>query len=211
MERHGQVNTRLYQIWENARQRCRNPKAFSYKYYGGSGISFCKEWDSFLAFKKWAEENGYNDTLTLERIDIKKSYTPNNCKWIPHFQQQANTRKTRTVIYNGEKIHVSEFARRIGRTRMEVLYLLNTGRSADDIIKWFSLEKGLRKSNKKRQFSDEQVLKMKEMANVLNLKTIAEHFKTNSSNVYRIINGLRYCHLKNQRPNNYLADKNIKI
>jgi hypothetical protein len=37
----GESNSHLYSIWKAMRQRCTNPKAKPYKYYGGRGISVC--------------------------------------------------------------------------------------------------------------------------------------------------------------------------
>ena len=51
--------------------------------YGGRGITVCKEWrDSFLNFKDWALRSGYNDTLSINRIDNDSNYEPKNCEWI---------------------------------------------------------------------------------------------------------------------------------
>lgn len=75
--------TRLYNVWRMMKQRCNNPKATRYKSYGGKGIRVCQEWEhNFAAFKTWAEANGYNDTLTIDRIDPMKNYEPNNCRWV---------------------------------------------------------------------------------------------------------------------------------
>lgn len=92
-ERHGQFGTRLYTIWANMKQRCSNPKANGYKNYGGRGISVCREWSEFVAFQKWALENGYNADLEIDRINTNGNYEPSNCRFSNGSQQARNKRK----------------------------------------------------------------------------------------------------------------------
>lgn len=110
--KHGYVGTRLYVIWEKMLNRCRNSKNKDYKYYGGRGISICKEWTKHEVFQKWAIASGYNDTLTIERINNDKNYEPSNCKWIPHGQQSINRRSNISSIINGIKFPTLTMAAR---------------------------------------------------------------------------------------------------
>ena len=89
-ERHGKRNTRLYTIWACMKDRCRNPAANNYRWYGGKGVCVCNEWDRFENFYNWAMENGYQDNLTIDRIDSSGNYCPDNCRWIT---QSENTRR----------------------------------------------------------------------------------------------------------------------
>lgn len=84
---------RLYRTWHNMKQRCYNPKAKGYRWYGGKGITVCDEWrNCFVAFQAWALENGYADNLTIDRIDSNKGYQPGNCRWIPGPENAARGR-----------------------------------------------------------------------------------------------------------------------
>ena len=82
--------TRLYGIWCGMKRRCNNPKCESYKYYGERGITVCDEWkNDFAAFRDWAMANGYDDTLTIDRIDNDGDYCPENCQFITKSENSA--------------------------------------------------------------------------------------------------------------------------
>lgn len=90
---HGEYKTRLYRIWMDMRARCNRVTATGYKYYGGRGISVCLEWsNSFEAFRDWSIANGYDETLTIDRIDVNGNYEPSNCRWTDWHTQVINRR-----------------------------------------------------------------------------------------------------------------------
>lgn len=110
--KHGKEPIRLYQSWRNMKQRCFNPANPYFDDYGGRGISVCDEWKhDFISFRDWSLSNGYEETLTIDRIDNDGDYTPENCRWV-HISVQANNRRsTRLISYNGETHSVTEWAR----------------------------------------------------------------------------------------------------
>ena len=103
--KHGLYSTRVYKIWRGMYDRCNNVnKAFS-EYYISKGIKVCDEWKTdFEAFYKWSMENGYEDTLTIDRINPEEDYSPSNCRWATRTTQQRNTtdiQKNNTSGYRG--------------------------------------------------------------------------------------------------------------
>jgi hypothetical protein len=89
---HGMSKTRQYSIWLDMRKRCDNPMSISYPHYGGRGITYSKEWQSFQVF--WEDmQSTYLDTLTLDRLDSNGDYCKLNCKWSSFTEQASNKRK----------------------------------------------------------------------------------------------------------------------
>ena len=126
---------RLYRIWAGAKYRCNKPTANNYKYYGGKGITFCKEWERFAPFCKWALSNGYKEGLTLDRIDNKKGYSPDNCRWVT-ITEQTNNRSTNTnYTFNGETHTLSEWSKMYGLNYDTVLTRFSNGKRGNELFK----------------------------------------------------------------------------
>lgn len=90
---HGERFTRLYRIWSGMKSRCYIPSSTSYPWYGARGIAVCAEWkNSFVSFKNWAMSHGYQDDLTIDRINVDGNYEPDNCRWVTAEEQQHNKR-----------------------------------------------------------------------------------------------------------------------
>lgn len=93
--------TRLYEIWQGMKARCYNEHDARYDRYGGRGIRVCEEWKTnFIAFHDWAMSNGYQDSLTIDRIDNDGNYAPDDCRWSTR-KEQCRNRSTNIKIKIG--------------------------------------------------------------------------------------------------------------
>jgi hypothetical protein len=91
--------------------RCLNPINTQYKRYGGRGITFCKEWKNDIqSFFDWAFSNGYDDSLSIDRIDRDGNYEPRNCRWTTDNEQARNKSSNIKITYNGETKVLSDWA-----------------------------------------------------------------------------------------------------
>ena len=102
------INKRLHMCWCQILQRCKNPKNGNYKYYGARGITVCNEWMEYKVFYEWALQNGYKDTLSIDRIDVNGNYEPSNCRWATDTQQARNKTNNLYLTVNGETKTLSE-------------------------------------------------------------------------------------------------------
>lgn len=106
--------SRLYRIWMAMKWRT-NSKNKNANTYKKKGVKCCQEWmHSFESFRNWALNNGYNDTLTLDRIDNNGNYTPENCRWVD-CKVQANNKSNNTIIVvDGKAKTMSEWSQEKG-------------------------------------------------------------------------------------------------
>ncbi|MFQ3801705.1 hypothetical protein BU097_02430 [Staphylococcus xylosus] len=103
------------------KKRCYYKNSISYKNYGGRGIQVCNEWkDDYSKFKTWAINNGYDDNLTLDRIDTNKDYHPDNCKWSTVTEQNRNKRNNKLFNYKGQILTQSQICEITGLSKHQV-------------------------------------------------------------------------------------------
>lgn len=109
---HGLSKTATYNSWCAMTQRCTNPKHPDYQAYAGRGIGICERWQAFANF---LEDMGERPSGTsLERRVNSLGYSPGNCEWASHKAQARNTRRTRYIEHNGERMILSDWAVRLG-------------------------------------------------------------------------------------------------
>lgn len=115
---------RLSKTFRDIKARCYNQNRKDYKWYGGKGIKVCNEWlcperikggptKGFLAFQEWAFAHGYDDNLTIDRIDSTKDYSPDNCRWITIQEQQSNKSSNHLITYKGETKTLLQWSREL--------------------------------------------------------------------------------------------------
>ena len=126
--RHGMRKTRLYQIYHKMRARCYNPNCPEFKYYGGRGISICKEWlESFVVFKDWALKNGYADNLSIDRVKVNAGYSPDNCRWATPKQQSRNRRSNIYFTHNNKTMCLLEWCENLKLPYKTIEMRINRG------------------------------------------------------------------------------------
>lgn len=91
LKTHGMSSNRIYNIWYGVIYRCENSNFINFDKYGGRGITVCDNWKkSFDNFYDWAVENGYDDSLEIDREDNDGNYCPENCRFVTHSLNQVN-------------------------------------------------------------------------------------------------------------------------
>ena len=171
--------TRLFRIWCNMRQRCRNKNKPDYKYYGGKGITVCEEWEkSFLAFKEWADNNGYNDTLTIDRIDVNGNYEPSNCKWSMRRDQTINRTASPKITYKGTTKYAAEWADEIGISSKLITERLRKGFPIEKVFAKKDLRVGSIKTSQYKK-----VVNLKDSLLFKSVKDAAAYYGCHTSNV----------------------------
>jgi hypothetical protein len=87
---------RIFRIWCAMKARCYCKGDLSFNNYGGRGIQVCEEWlNDYLIFENWSINNGYQDNLTIDRINVNGNYCPENCRWTTRQIQAVNRRNNR--------------------------------------------------------------------------------------------------------------------
>lgn len=93
------------------KNRCLNPNASDFQYYGGRGVTLAPAWTEFDGFVK---DMGIRpEGMTLERKDSKLGYTKDNCVWASRLVQSRNRDYTLNLEFNGETLKTWEWAEKL--------------------------------------------------------------------------------------------------
>ena len=104
--------TPTYKSWSEMIDRCKHPYHSTGNY---ENISVCERWKNFINF---FEDMGIRpENTSLDRIDPRGNYEPNNCRWADKYVQANN--KTNSVKYkiDGEELSLSQIARKYDVSR----------------------------------------------------------------------------------------------
>lgn len=131
---HGMSKTPEFRAWESAKRRCRNKNDKDYHNYGGRGIEFSREWDSFESFFRDMGPRpgpGYS----IDRIDVNGNYEPGNCRWATMKTQSNNRRDNILVPIDGKRVSLFAY---FGQGRYQAYqrasYRIKQGWSVADAI-----------------------------------------------------------------------------
>ena len=130
------LSNRLYRIYQCMKSRCYRSYTQCYPRYGGRGIKMCDEWlgkggKGYRTFEKWALSNGYNDSLSIDRIDVNGNYEPSNCRWADSHTQSRNRRNN--VYIDG--MVLKDYARLHNMSEKTVGDRYARGKTGADLLK----------------------------------------------------------------------------
>lgn len=120
------TKTPIYNSWASMKQRCSNPKNKEFSLYGGRGVSYSQDWETFDGFCKDMSIT-YKKGLWLERINNDLGYTKNNCIWATPREQQNNRRNNVLIEYGGIVDNLRNWAEFFGikRSNLANRYYVN--------------------------------------------------------------------------------------
>ena len=90
---HGMSYSTEAKTWYRIKDRCCNPNSHAYSRYGERGITVCNRW--LESFENFYEDMGDKPSPnhSIERLDVNKGYSPDNCVWTTTEKQNRNVRK----------------------------------------------------------------------------------------------------------------------
>lgn len=88
--------SRTYRAWEGMKQRCNAVLHPRYGDWGGRGIKYPPEWETFAGFVRDMGECPAG--LTLDRENNDKDYSKENCRWATYSQQNLNRRTPKNNV-----------------------------------------------------------------------------------------------------------------
>lgn len=124
-----------YLRWKSMHDRCYKSNRHNYDLYGGKGIYVCEEWryypgdktkqelnrQNYKNYEKWLNDQLKKEDLSYEqfikfnysvdRIDGKGPYSPENCRIVSQIEQCNNKETNRYVYYKDKKISPMELSR----------------------------------------------------------------------------------------------------
>lgn len=106
-----------YSAWASMISRCTNPTHKSYKNYGARGIGVCDRWIN--SFDNFLTDVGVKPrkSLSLDRMDNNKDYSPDNCHWTTSKVQMNNVRYNVKITIDGESNTVAHWCEFFGIAR----------------------------------------------------------------------------------------------
>ncbi len=107
----------LFNKFQGMKNRCYDINHDNYYRYGGRGIKICDEWlNKPWKFQEWAYENGYQDGLSIDRINNDEDYCPENCRWVT-LSENSKFQSTSIIInINGISDTLHGWSIRLGFT-----------------------------------------------------------------------------------------------
>ena len=88
---HGLCKEPLFDVWRSIIARCDNPNDQRFQYYGARGIDYPAKWAEYSGFMEEMYPS-FEEGLSIDRIDVNKGYSKENCRWTNMSVQGHNRR-----------------------------------------------------------------------------------------------------------------------
>lgn len=126
-----------YQTLASILQRCLNPKAIAYKFYGARGVTVCEEWNSLEKYLAFLSHVGRRPSAghSIDRFPGKNgNYEPGNVRWATKSEQSRNTRRNIILTFRGETLCRKDMAEKYGLSAMGLKKRLDVGMSLESAL-----------------------------------------------------------------------------
>lgn len=113
-------------------RRCNDKDDSLYKYYGGRGVSVCREWMTYGNFLKDMGKSPIN--TTIDRIDNNGNYEPSNCRWATRKEQANNRRGNVLLTFRGETHTASQWSEMLNLNKYTIYEKVRKKISVEKIL-----------------------------------------------------------------------------
>lgn len=131
--------------WDSIKRRCEDPTSKHWHRYGGRGIKLSEEFHDPRTFVEYVRSlPNASRKLQLDRIDNNRGYERGNLRWVTNRENCNNREVTIFVVFNGQKLPVSEFISK--HTNLSYAFarkLLDEGKAAEEVANWHKHAKNL--------------------------------------------------------------------
>ena len=116
---HGQKGSPTWSSWQAMKSRCLDPANVAFSRYGGKGVTIDPKWYEYEGFLEDMGERP--EGTSLDRFpDVSGNYCKLNCRWATDKQQARNKSSSRTVLLNGEVMHLYDACESLGVSSKKV-------------------------------------------------------------------------------------------
>ena len=134
-EHHNMYGTPTYKSWSEMKYRCGNLKRNNY-----INVSYCEDWKDFRIF--FRDMGARPKGTTLDRIDVNKGYSKDNCRWADNHTQATNKTNSKYLTFNNKTLPLSDWAIELGIKRSTLAQRIY-------VLKW-DIEKALTYKKRRR-------------------------------------------------------------
>jgi len=187
-----------YFAWMGMKNRCLNPKAQGFRYWGGRGIKICDRW---MVYENFLEDMGPRPTPkhSLDRINNNGDYEPSNCRWATIDEQNRNKRTNIWMTFRGKTMLPIDWSKELGICIETLEGRLRRGWSHEKTLSTPVLdhsEVSRGESNGRAKLTEKDVSTIRDLLNTgLSQREIGERFGVTQVMVSRIKLRIAWSHV----------------